>query len=334
MTKNKLKTIIMVVALILVVALAAGWIAQTVIRKQEDDDTVAETESCFKVTTENQTGGIMTLSAELYSSTEPVTGTNYYTGEIYTLSATVTSINGDGNIDWEIAFIDPETEYATENDVENYILLITNEMDAHTVQIKCLQPFAEQIVVKASLTDNPDIYATCVCDYEQRYLYNLVLGEYTFRSDGVLAYSNGIKMPVYEAEYIADLSQTGSMNYYLATVSTLYTIPAATPSLSDGEVGFIIEPTQEFSEMFGEMDLMTYSGFGSGSLENFFDSVWAQANNGNYGFVQALAGMTETMPLYRLTMIGTPCGEVGFDLYFDFIYPDDALTLNTNNVIF
>ena len=39
MTKNKIKTIVMVVAIILALALAAGWIAKTVLNKQKQETT-------------------------------------------------------------------------------------------------------------------------------------------------------------------------------------------------------------------------------------------------------------------------------------------------------
>jgi len=52
MSKNTIKNIIMVVAIILCLALAGGWIAQTVVNKKKDEPK-PETSSCFTVTPEN-----------------------------------------------------------------------------------------------------------------------------------------------------------------------------------------------------------------------------------------------------------------------------------------
>lgn len=43
MSKNTIKTIIMVVAIILCLALAGGWIAQTVVTKQKENEPTAYT---------------------------------------------------------------------------------------------------------------------------------------------------------------------------------------------------------------------------------------------------------------------------------------------------
>lgn len=49
MTKNKIKTIVMVVAILLCLALAGGWIAQTVVNKQKQEKLMAKDLGHFNV---------------------------------------------------------------------------------------------------------------------------------------------------------------------------------------------------------------------------------------------------------------------------------------------
>ena len=95
MTKNKFRNLITVVAVILVFVLAGGWIAQSVINRQNQSGTKSKMGSCFILTPQNEENSIMTLSAEAYSSTDDSANLNsaaaFYQGESYTLTATVRS---------------------------------------------------------------------------------------------------------------------------------------------------------------------------------------------------------------------------------------------------
>lgn len=336
MSKNTIKNIIMVVAIILALSLAGGWIAQTVVNNKKAEPK-SETASCFVVTPENEENGIMTLSAELYATeaTEDINAqaAAFYTGATYTLTVNVSSLQGNNAVDWEATFINPTTQYATGNSVENYIQIERQENNTHTVRLHCLQPFKEQIVVKASIRNNRDKYVTCVCDYEQRYMYSLVLGDFTFRSDGVPVYTDGKKIPLVNARYEMDFTQYASMDYTVVEDSTLYT-KASTAHKTSNAISFVIEPTAECEAMFGSYGLTTYTGEENGTFENFFDIVWAHAENGDYSLVEELAEMTENIPLYQLIITGAPSGEVVFDLYFDFVLPDDFISINKNQVTF
>jgi Fe-S cluster assembly iron-binding protein IscA len=339
MTNSKIKNIIMVVAIILCLALAGGWIAQTVVIKEQNKKTsVTETDGCFVVTPENTENGIMTLSAELYATeaTEDINAqaAAFFTGETYTLTANVSSLKGNNAVDWSAAFIDTTTQYATGNSVTNYIVIEQDETDTHTVRLRCLQPFMEQIVVKACIRNSPDKYVTCVCDYEQRYVYSIELGDYTFRSDGVAVYTDGKKIPLVNAKYKMDFTQSISMDYAVIEKSTLYTKTSTQYKADSNDINFIIQPTAEIEAMLDSYGLTTYTGNGNGTFGNFFDIVWAHAENGDYGLIEDLAGMTNNKPFYQLKITNTPSGEVIFDLYFDFIMPDDFISINKNQVTF
>jgi len=97
----------------------------------------------------------MTLPAELYATenTEDINAqaAAFYSGATYTLTANISSFQGNNAADWSAAFANPTSQYATDNSVENYIYIEKQENDTHTVRLHCLQPFMEKIVVKASI---------------------------------------------------------------------------------------------------------------------------------------------------------------------------------------
>lgn len=338
MTKNKIKTIVMVVTILLALTLAVGWITQTVV-KNKKDNSYTETTGCFIVTPDNSENGIMTLSAELYSESvsdgESINenAAAFYTGEVYTLTADVSSVKGNNEVNWSVSFKNPNSIYASGNDVLNYIELIPVEDDTHTVRLKCLQPFMERIAVKAAIKNNSGCYATCICDYEQRFVYSLTIGDYSFRTDGTQGYSNGKKIELFQAVYDADLSQSVSTDYTIKAETTLYTLESDRHAVPVSDISFVIEPTEECRSNYADFELATFEGSGEvGTIENFFDEIWAHADNDDYSFIEAVKN--DHTPLYRIRISGAPCGEVVFGICLNYILPEDFISLNADNVTF
>lgn len=99
----------------------------------------------------------------------------------------------------------------------------------------------EQIRVVAALHNNSNTKAICICDYEQRYVYDIELGEYRFRSDSVIEYVNGKRLPIQKAVIKADLRTAEAKTFFVNEVSTLYTIQSN--KYKTGSLNFVIEPT-------------------------------------------------------------------------------------------
>lgn len=70
--------------------------------------------------------------------------------------------------DWTINFVDPTSEWAAGKSVTNYVTITEVESDLHVVDVNCVQPFKEQIVVKLSSRSDPNAIATCTVDYGVR----------------------------------------------------------------------------------------------------------------------------------------------------------------------
>lgn len=348
MTKNKIKTIVMVVALILVVALAAGWIAQTVISKQGTENEPDKT-AVFTVTPQNGADE-MRLMSQRYSLEEATAA-----AEIYTITAETQYYSGD--ITWSLAWTGEEVYWnSSEKTADASDCIKLTVIDERSVQVECLQPFGRQIAVTAAMADKPSVTAECVCDYKQTYeLEEIRIGFNSFRRDGSLGYAsvNGIvPIPI-------ELYGEQTLTYSCTTVSSSYTkVGTELSSLSD--VSFSLTPNAEVIEAYGleKYSFASYAGNFenalSGTIEGFFDEVWgAYAVEGTdyttddfavdlCSAVNSAGFGIDSDNLYTLTIYGLPeaAGAVSYgyqvDLYNLIQYIDGlvSLSLNKSNITF
>lgn len=157
MTKNKIKTIVMVVAIILCLALAAGWITQTVVNKKEQEIPETESTGNFTVTPENTPK--MRLSATLLTAEE---GLSAQSEEGYTINATAVDENGDTLseqqvFDWSMAWASTNTENVTD-----YVTMTVNDSTATFI---CKKAFGTQIIVTCASALESSVKATATLDY-------------------------------------------------------------------------------------------------------------------------------------------------------------------------
>ena len=89
-----------------------------------------------------------------------------------TITATLKPDNTAENtgVDWTINWKNPASEWANEKSVTSYVTLATGNdyITSKTATLTCLQPFGEQIIVKATAKDNPEVTGTCSVDYAQK----------------------------------------------------------------------------------------------------------------------------------------------------------------------
>lgn len=105
------------------------------------------------------------------------------TGESVTITATVEPDNEAENtgVNWTATWKNAESVWASGKSVSDYVTLTPGGADyaaSKRVTLENLQPFAEQIVVKATARDDPGITATCTADYAQKPVnFSLSFGE-------------------------------------------------------------------------------------------------------------------------------------------------------------
>ena len=134
-----------------------------------------------------------------------------------TLTATIApGESTNQSVDWEIAFVNPDSSWATGKTVTDYVTLNPTSDGALTATVNCLQPFGEQIIVKVISRDNPDAQATCSVDYIQKV------------SNVTLSFGNKTVNLGGDTNFVWEINENGvgeggttTVNY---TVSDVYTI--------------------------------------------------------------------------------------------------------------
>ena len=105
------------------------------------------------------------------------------TGESVTITATVEPDNEAENtgVDWTATWKNAGSVWASGKSVSDYVTLTPGGEDyaaSKSVTLENLQPFGEQIIVKATARDDPGITATCTADYAQKPVnFSLSFGE-------------------------------------------------------------------------------------------------------------------------------------------------------------
>ena len=237
MNKNTIKTIVMVVAIILCFALAGGWIAQTVVNKQKQELPETETAGSFIVTPKSNKFMSLTatpLSTEQYEDY----GIMPVAQSAYTITATITPSNSDDKtVDWAVAWEDGNSSWAKGKTVTSYVTVTPTSDGALTASVSCIAAFGEQIIVTVTPRANTDISATCTLDYRQtitgiaselsHYIYGGSAADDTNR---IATTSTGGTKTVNLAppSYSANFYQ----KYYTLTLSSTYTLPINTVSIS------------------------------------------------------------------------------------------------------
>ena len=72
------------------------------------------------------------------------------------------------DVEWDVQFVNPESEWASGKNVEDYISLMSDTVATGLCTVTCKQPFGEQIVVTAKSAANPEVKQSCTVDYKQK----------------------------------------------------------------------------------------------------------------------------------------------------------------------
>lgn len=354
MSKSKIKTIVMVVAIVLCLALAGGWIAQAVVTNKKNSNNVDES-AVFTVTTQNKSSSKMKLTAQAYTdSPEVVT----YGNESYILTAETSHYSG--NIRWTIAWTGSEIYWnGSEKTTSASDCVKLTEIDNRSVRVQCLQPFGQQIQITAALADKTSVTDKCVCDYKQTFeLDELQIGFNTFHNDGRL--NRGLISADFGiVPASVNLSGSQSLNYSCTITSSSYT-KKSTDAATCAGLSFSIAPNMEVIERFGldKYSFVTYTAnFDNaltGTIDDFFDTSWGQqaisgTDSSLIQFAEDLCSSSneagyavDSENLYMLTISGLPEGDgsVSFgykvDLYklIQTLGDMASLSLNNSNITF
>lgn len=134
---------------------------------------------------EGKSNGIALMSAEIPVEEFAENDVSPLAETAYTLTATITPASAvDKTVDWSVAFVNPDSEWATGKTVTDYVTVTPEADGALTATVECLQAFGERITVTVTSRDMETVSADCVCNYVKRVTF---LGG----SDNYFKYSDG-----------------------------------------------------------------------------------------------------------------------------------------------
>lgn len=169
---DTIKWVLTLLAFILVGVMLAGIILGWFEKKETEEEQAGVPVYSFIVG--NGEGNRMSLTS---------VRNNAVTGESVTITATVEPDNEAENtgVDWTATWKNAESVWASGKSVSDYVTLTPGGEDyvaSKSVTLENLQSFGEQIVVKATARDDPEITATCTADYAQKPVnFTLSFGE-------------------------------------------------------------------------------------------------------------------------------------------------------------
>lgn len=169
---DTVKWVLTLIAFIVVGVMLAGIICGWFEKKETEEEQAGVPAYSFIVG--NSEGNRMSLTSVRNSAV---------TGESVTITATVEPDNEAENtgVDWTATWKNAESVWASGKSVSDYVTLTPGGEDyaaSKSVTLENLQPFGEQIVVKATARDDPEITATCTADYAQKPVnFSLSFGE-------------------------------------------------------------------------------------------------------------------------------------------------------------
>lgn len=84
-------------------------------------------------------------------------------------TATITPSNATNKeVDWAIAFKNPDSEWATGKNIDDYVTVTPTSDGALTATVTCKATFGEQIELTVTSRSNPEAYAVASVDYAKR----------------------------------------------------------------------------------------------------------------------------------------------------------------------
>ena len=157
-----------VVSFLLIFVLLAGMIgAWVLLLKQEEP--APEQDDGGAVITEGESNGIKLMSAKISPENYDEYGISPMAETAYQLTATITPENATNKaVDWTIAFVNAESEWATGKTVTDYVTVTPTADGALTANVECLQAFGEQVRVTVTSRDNTSVKANATVDYTEK----------------------------------------------------------------------------------------------------------------------------------------------------------------------
>lgn len=167
------KILSLFLALIIVAGVITGVVfwqkGNIVFNPVEQEQPNDEEDDGGAVIEEGESNGIKLMSAKISPENYDEYGISPMADTAYQLTATITPENATNKaVDWTIAFVNAESEWATGKTVTDYVTVTPTADGALTANVECLQAFGEQVRVTVTSRDNTSIKANATVDYTEK----------------------------------------------------------------------------------------------------------------------------------------------------------------------
>lgn len=128
-----------------------------------------QTQEGGAIITEGEASGMKLMSMKIAPENYDEYGISPMADTAYQLTATITPENATNKaVDWTIAFVNAESEWATGKTVTDYVTVTPTSDGALTANVECLQAFGEQVRVTVTSRDNTAVKANATVDYTEK----------------------------------------------------------------------------------------------------------------------------------------------------------------------
>ena len=168
------KILSLFLALIIVAGVITGVVfwqkGNIVFNPVEQEQPNDEEDDGGAVIEEGEASGMKLMSMKIAPENYDEYGISPMADTAYQLTATITPDNATNKaVDWTIAFVNAESEWATGKTVTDYVTVTPTADGALTANVECLQAFGEQVRVTVTSRDNTAVKANATVDYTEKY---------------------------------------------------------------------------------------------------------------------------------------------------------------------
>ena len=157
-----------VISFFLIIVLLAGVVGAWVLLLKPEESK-PEPEEGGAIITEGESHGMNLMSTRIAPEDYDEYGISPMAETAYQLTATITPDNATNKaVDWTIAFVNAESEWATGKTVTDYATVTPTSDGALTANVECVKDFGEQVRVTVISRDNTSVTANATVDYTQK----------------------------------------------------------------------------------------------------------------------------------------------------------------------
>lgn len=114
-----------------------------------------------------QAGGIYGLTSKMAFMSDTTNLTSDFEAINTEIVATVYPADADQRVRWTVKGFETSTAWTQGKSATDYVSISTDANDSKRANVKCLAPFAEEIIIECASVEKPSIKSSCTLDFVQ-----------------------------------------------------------------------------------------------------------------------------------------------------------------------